>query len=230
MMARDSHSGTGPGGQNAGAGGWKRRWPGGPPPLKSTPDVWSTRRDLYRARLTFWLFIASLGMFFAAGLTSYVVIRTQAFQPIEREYVRLELPASFALSTLALLVVSAFLQMAVVCIRREQQSGLRAGVLGAWIAAAVFLLSQYFGMGHLLEQHFAASDGSTKAFGMCFTLALLHALHVIGGMVFLGWIATKGFTNRYDHERHYAVEHCAAYWHFLGVVWLAMIGVFAITA
>jgi cytochrome c oxidase subunit 3 len=208
----------------------RRRWPAGRPPLKSSPDVWKSRQDLYRARLTFCLFLVSLAVFFTAGMVMYVVIRLQAYQPIRREYEPLQLPWSFVASTISLVLVSGFLHLAVACIRREQQSGFRTFLVLAWLAAAGFLVFQYFGMSSLLEAHFVRSDGSTKAFGMCFVLALLHALHVIGGMVFLGWVISRGFASRYDHERHYAVEHCAAYWHFLDVVWVVMLVVFVVTA
>jgi cytochrome c oxidase subunit III len=199
-----------------------------PAPLKTSPVVWPTRRDIYRAKLAFYVFLASLGMFFAGSLASYIIIRAQAFQPIQREYQSLQLPAVFIFSTVLLVFVSGFLQWAVHCIRREQQSSFRTGLVLAWIAAAIFLACQAFGMESLFASHFVQDDGSTKVFGMCFTMALVHALHVLGGMVFLAFVIYQGFRNRYDHERNYAVEHCAAYWHFLDVVWLLMLGTFLV--
>ncbi len=159
----------------------------------------------------------------------YCLIRWQSFQPIQREYLRLELPASFLYSTLMLVFVSGFLQLAVGCIRREQQRPFRTWLVLGWFAAAAFLAIQYLGMGSLLESHFLRDDGSTKAYGLCFTLAFLHALHVLGGMVFLAFIIGRGFAHCYDHERHYAVEHCAAYWHFLDLIWVMMLVTFWIT-
>jgi cytochrome c oxidase subunit 3 len=202
---------------------------GGPPPIKTTPNVWPSRADVWRAKLVFYLFLASLAVFFAAGLVSYCIIRIQAFQMNQRNYLVLELPRSFFYSTVALVLVSGFLQLAVGCIRREQQSGFRLWLLLAWFSAAVFLIIQYFGMGSLLNSHYLHSDGSSKVYGICFTLALLHALHVLGGMGFLAFVIWRGYSHCYDHERHYAVEHCAAYWHFLDVVWLIMLATFLLT-
>ena len=78
----------------------------------------------------------------------------------------------------------------------------------------------------LLSQHFSVSDGSNKIYGMSFTLSFIHALHVIGGMVFLGYVIFQASRNRYDHERHWAVDHCASYWHFLDIVWACMLVTF----
>jgi len=63
----------------------------------------------------------------------------------------------------------------------------------AWVAAFAFTIIQGVGMAWLLDQHFSASDGSMKVFGMSFTLAMIHALHVIGGMAFLGFVIYQAY-------------------------------------
>ena len=204
--------------------------PGSRPPLKGVSKaVLDTRRDVYRAKLIFYLFLVSLGVFFAAGMVSYYIIRTQAFQPVALEYLKLQLPLSFWLSTLTLVFVSGFLQSAVWAVRREYQGVFRRNLVLAWIAALGFLFIQSFGMVDLVQTHFTRFDGSSKAYGLCFTMAFLHALHVLGGMVFLGFVIWQAYHDRYDHERNYAVEHCAAYWHFLDVVWVSMLLTFLLT-
>ncbi len=203
---------------------------GSRPPLKRTSlGVLGTRRDVYRAKLVFYLFLVSLGVFFAAGMASYYIIRTQSFQPVTLEYLQLRLPLTFWLSTLTLLFISGFLQASVWAVRREYQVVFRRFLIFAWISALVFLGIQYFGLMELIDTHFSRIDGSSKAYGLCFTMAFLHALHVLGGMGFLGFVIWQAFHLRYDHERNYAVEHCAAYWHFLDVVWVSMLLTFVIT-
>lgn len=199
-----------------------------PAPIKSSLDAITSRQDIFRAKLVFYLFLVSLGVFFAATMVSYAVIRTQSFQPIQREYLSLEIPFSFWISTLLLVMVSVFLQRGVWLVKRERQYEFRRSMVFAWVGAIVFLAIQYSGMIQLLTVHFSGIQGSAKVFGLCFTLALLHALHVVGGVAFLGFIIWQGFRNRYDHERHYAVEHCASYWHFLDCVWVAMLLTFVI--
>ena len=220
--------------------------------LKQSINLAPARPDLYQAKLVFYLFIASLGMFFIATLITYLVIRTQAFNPIPDpnlpaptivlsnpnlgsevpssiEYVPLRLPFSFWASTAVLLLTGVFLQRASWLIHRERQAEFRKWLIWAWVAAIVFVGVQCFGMNDLLNQHFARTDGSTKVYGMSFTLAFIHALHVIGGLVFLGFVIFQAFRNRYDHERHWAVDHCAGYWHFLDIVWISMLVMFAVT-
>jgi heme/copper-type cytochrome/quinol oxidase subunit 3 len=193
------------------------------------------RPDLHQAKWFFYVFIASLGMFFAGSLITYLRIRSLTFRPLvdavpgtimaagPKFYATLEVPISFWISTAVLVVNSWFLQKALSHIRFERQIQFRRFLLWSWWSSIAFLVVQSIGMGSLWQQHFAASDGSTKVFGMTFVLSFIHALHVLGGMIFLGFVIYHAFRGRYDHERHWPVGICVGYWHFLGVVWTAML-------
>ncbi len=209
--------------------------------LKQSINLVSARPDLYQAKMVFYLFLASLGTFFVASLITYLVIRSHAFSPIPdaipgsfltqgpKVYQPLTLPVSFWISTAVLVLVSVLLQRACWLVHRERQTDFRRWLILSLVAAIVFVLIQMFGLSDLLSQHFSKPDGSMKVYGMSFTLAFIHALHVLGGMVFLGFIIYQAFRNRYDHERHWAVDHCASYWHFLDVVWACMLITFVVT-
>jgi len=210
--------------------------------LKQSINLVPARHDMYKAKLVFYLFLASLGMFFIASLITYLIIRNQAFTPHvdavpgsiltqgPKIYQSLVLPMSFWISTLVLILVSVFLQRACWMVHREKQAGFRRWLIWAMCAAVAFVAIQSFGLFDLLSQHFSQTDGSTKVYGMSFTLSFIHALHVLGGMIFLIFVIRQAFRDRYDHERHWAVDHCASYWHFLDVVWALMLITFVITA
>ena len=92
--------------------------------LKSSLKMVPARREHYQSKLVFLLFLASLGMFFIGSLITYLTIRDQAFNPIAdaipgsfldrgpQIYKSLQIPASFWISTIALVFVSCFLQRA----------------------------------------------------------------------------------------------------------------------
>ena len=65
---------------------------------------------------------------------------------------------------------------------------------------------------------------------MTFVLAMLHALHVVGGMIGMGIVFVRAWQGRYDHESYFAIRFSALYWHFLDVVWLLMLVAFGIAA
>ena len=119
--------------------------------LKQSLSLVPARRDLYQAKLVFYLFLTSLGMFFIASLVTYLIIRGQAFRPIPGAvpgsfltegpeiYASLRLPNSFWISTIALVFVSTFLQRACWMVRREKQNGFRKWLIFSMIAATIFL-------------------------------------------------------------------------------------------
>ena len=90
--------------------------------LKQSINLIPARRELYQAKLVFYLFIASLTMFFVASLITYCMIRVEAFRSIQqtydaatntmvattRSYESLKVPASFWASTSLLIVISVF--------------------------------------------------------------------------------------------------------------------------
>jgi heme/copper-type cytochrome/quinol oxidase subunit 3 len=203
--------------------------------LKQSLQFASSRREQHQAKWFFYVFVASLGMFFAATLIVYLQIRSNSFRPLSEAvpgtamaqgpgfYLPLQIPNAFWLSTTLLLVNSWVLQRALSNVRFERQAQFRQFLLLGWWSCLAFLVTQSVGMSNLWEQHFAATDGSTKVFGMSFVLSFVHALHVIGGMIFLGFILFFAFRGRYDHERHWPVDFCVGYWHFLGLVWIAML-------
>ncbi len=70
---------------------------------------------------------------------------------------------------------------------------------------------------------------ATGVSGMVVVLAFLHALHVAGGVLALGIVGARSLLGKYDHERYWAVDFAALYWHFLDVVWVSMLVVFWLT-
>jgi heme/copper-type cytochrome/quinol oxidase subunit 3 len=113
-------------------------------------------------------------------------------------------------------------------VHREQQKKFRRYLVWSLAMAVAFVVAQSIGMRELFRHHFTETNGSTKIYGMSFTLAFVHALHVLGGITFLGFVLVQSFRSRYDHERHWAVDHCTGYWHFLDIVWFGMLLVFVV--
>ncbi|MBA2115537.1 cytochrome c oxidase subunit 3 [Bremerella alba] len=182
------------------------------------------RRDEYQAKFGFALFIASLTMFFLASLAAYGIIRGTSGAPA----ISLgSFPLSLVASTISMLGVSFAMHKAVINVRRERQARFRRWLITAAVISVVFLIFQSLGLHSLLDMHRAALDeGVTKQFGLMFFLVFIHALHVVGGIAFLSGVLVRARHDAYDHEKHWSVDICALYWHFLDVVWIVMLGTF----
>ena len=187
--------------------------------LRDSIETLKLRPQLYRAKLGVYLFIASLAVFFLASLIAYAVVRTS----VSIDLAPLEIPKSFIASTFILILISVGLQLSVSAIRKEQLQLFRRYLNAAILLAVIFFLLQIAGLSNLIKTHFSSASGHGKLYGISFTLALIHALHVLGGVVFLAYVWQQTLQGRYDHERHWTVDICTTYWHFLDAVWIVML-------
>lgn len=186
-------------------------------------------------------FISGLAMLFGAGLIGYIMIRVNRADTVAIG--TLQLPHMLWLSTALVVVASITIQLAVVSIRRERQDRLRAWMVVTLFIGIAFVIIQIPSLSSLIHQHFAQEEifrsrqaavmleggdkWSVKAnplFGLIFVFIVIHAAHVLGGIVHLIVVTRGAFLGKYDHEFYNPVKHAAMYWHFLDVVWLIMFG------
>lgn len=204
--------------------------------LRETTDTFSIRRDLYQARLVFWLFLASLAMFFIGCMVAYLLLmyglrNPRPDVPASLSYARLDLPLMFWPSTVTLLVTSVLLHLAAKHVATERLVKFKNYIRASLYTSLAFLVIQSVALVSLLTEHYSdvGQQGFNRMYGICFAIALIHGLHVLGGVVFIGFVDYRGQQGAYDHERHWAVDHCAWYWHFMDVIWLMMIAMFWFT-
>lgn len=176
-----------------------------------------------RARQGALLLIGSLAAFFLSSMLLFVVYvarRTTNVGPDAQGY---SIPPSFLFSTLLLIGISISLHFAVTSARRDNAARVFRLSLLAMILAIGFFIVQSEGMYVLVTRALADSSISSSLYPFTFLLALLHALHVVAGVIGLGTVVVCAKRLRYDHERHWGLQFCAIYWHFLDVVWLVML-------
>lgn len=180
-----------------------------------------------RARQGGWLFLVALGIFFLAGMILYGLYAYTRWETIERQT---PLPGSLLISTALLLVISLMTHLATRSVRRDRFAETSVLLLSSVLLAILFTVLQCQA---IYEMLMAMSDGSGTGvgiFGMVISLVVLHALHVLGGVIALGIVGALNTLGRYDHERHWPIDFSASYWHFLDLIWLIMLGIFWATS
>lgn len=65
---------------------------------------------------------------------------------------------------------------------------------------------------------FGPADGVQGA--VFYSMTGFHAFHVVTGVIFLSIVLRNLARGRYSTEKHWAVEACVVYWHFIDVVWI----------
>jgi heme/copper-type cytochrome/quinol oxidase subunit 3 len=182
-----------------------------------------------------WLVLAALGMLFASSMLMYVLMRLHFFGKIAD--VPIHMPAWAWGSTAVLLAGSFTIHRAVAAIRRERLAKCLQYLYLTSAIAVLFLAVQSPCMAQVLQQHravraravVAAAPGQSvhvSMYGLVFFLIVVHALHVLGGIVALALVTWRTKRQKYDHENYLGVQFAARYWHFLDIVWLAMFTMF----
>jgi cytochrome c oxidase subunit 3 len=183
------------------------------------------------ATVGLWLFLASLAMLFAASMLGYILIRLSARHAIEGHpsvpFGSLHFPPELWGSTALVIGVSVALWRALSSVKREHQRPFRIWLTLSLLLAAGFIAVQTPAMIQLIFEHKALrqTPGGTALYGLIFFLVLLHALHVVGGIIVLVRVVILGLANHYDHEHFSPIKHATMYWHFLDVVWVILFAV-----
>jgi heme/copper-type cytochrome/quinol oxidase subunit 3 len=185
------------------------------------------------------LFLASLGMLFISGMLLYVLFRSGSFG--KSTIAPIVLPPGTWFSTVVLIAGSFTIHRAVVSIRRERFGPFRAWLNATTALAALFLAIQFPCLWEILDSyrarqaqvlatHLPGQFAPMPMDGLVFCLILLHALHVVGGIIAMSFVTANALRGRYDHESYMGVANAALYWHFLDVVWIVMFTVFRVTS
>ena len=172
------------------------------------------------------LFLVALTMLFGASLIGFVVIRIKNSDVMPMG--QIGVPGGLWISTGLILVASFTIHRALHSVLNKCQARFRNGLAITVLLAVGFLLVQTPSLMKYLAEHYG-TEGDVYLHGLIFFLILVHALHVIGGVLPLVYIMVKAHQGAYDHEHYGPVKYISMYWHFLDGVWLVMFTVLLIT-
>lgn len=179
------------------------------------------------ARTGVWVGIAAITMSFAA-YTSAMLVR-QGDAP---DWTTIHLPAILYFNTLVLLVSSG----TYITGQRRLEAGWKAGAAApagaGWLRLTLglgllFVAGQAVAWSQLAAQGvFLSTDPASSFF---YVLTGLHALHLlggVGGMVYLlGKLRRSAATGTAPAG---SVDAVGLYWHFMGVLWIYLLGLMAL--
>ncbi len=76
------------------------------------------------------------------------------------------------------------------------------------------------GHGHEVAGHEERPDNLHIFFGLYFALTGLHALHVIVGMIVIGWILRRAVRGDFGPRYFTPVDLVGLYWHLVDLIWI----------
>jgi cytochrome c oxidase subunit III len=126
-------------------------------------------------------------------------------------------------NTGVLVLSSVAMQWAYMAARRSDMDGVIVGLIVSGASAITFLAGQILAWQQLrVAGYFVASNPANAFF---YLITAVHGLHLTGGLVALGRTTAKVWQQGVGTtEVRLSVELCTIYWHFLLLVWLALLG------
>ncbi|HEX2532759.1 MAG TPA: cytochrome c oxidase subunit 3 [Chitinophagaceae bacterium] len=173
------------------------------------------KNRIHPHKFTLYVAIASILMMFA-GLTSAFIVKSS--QP---GWVTIEMPPAFWYSTVAILLSSLTIQMALRAFKQRNMMQYRALMLTTLGLGIAFVILQYIGFSWLWEhgvQWKGAGEGQ-----FLYIIAGLHGLHVMGGIVALLVMMLQAFFARTRNYNSVPVEVMSTYWHFVDILWIYLL-------
>ena len=146
-----------------------------------------------RQHLGGMLFLVSLLVFFLSSILLYLLY---AYWRRDDPQTDVPMPPMFLISTACLLLISVLVHWATRTVRREKRVATSVLLSVSGIAAIAFMGFQFDAMYDLLQGP-ALQGGTGKGVaGMVVVLAILHALHVAGGVIALGIVSVRSSSRR----------------------------------
>lgn len=163
--------------------------------------------------------LAAILMMFAGLVSAYIVRGMNVgWKPVD-------LPKSLWLSTVLLIGSSAALEKARRVLRAEDHAGYGKFLTLTTILGGAFVVAQIAAWLQLVARGVYMHGSPHSSFFYVFTG--LHGVHVLGGLIALGWLVNNTRRGRPQDEweaekRVVLADTVALYWHFMDGLWVCL--------
>jgi cytochrome c oxidase subunit 3 len=198
----------------------------GPDPSgsKDWPPGWTSEDAIEpeKYRIGMWVGLASILMLFIALTSAYIVRGVPALSGGESDWLPLEMPRVLWLTTAVLLVSSVSIELARRALKRNEYAGFKRWIALTTLFGVAFLVGQLMAWQQLTAQGVYINSHPHSSF--FYLLTSLHGVHLLGGVIALGYVTVAALRMRIGFRRRTAVDVTAIYWHFMDGLWIYLFG------
>ena len=183
--------------------------------VEERPDT-----GLINSKLGIWLFLASEVMLFGGLFSAYVFLRLGAPDGAFHEWGQdLNVPLA-TLNTLILISSSVTMVMSWASLKMNDFKKFKMYMGITLLCSVGFLVIKY--IEYTSKFHHGIFPSTNTFMAIYFTLTGLHGLHIIGGMIFNGFLMGPGSKMWKTEPEHFTnrIEIAGLYWHFVDLVWI----------
>lgn len=194
------------------------------------PDMY----DQESSKVGMWLFIFTELLLFGGLFLAYSVYRYK--NPDAFHLAAEELDTTIgALNTVILLISSMTVAMSTSALRKNNKKLAIFLVVVTFMLGIVFLINKYFEWGikfdhgiwpgseHMLQE---MSQGEILFFGLYFVMTGLHGLHIVIGLVIMGFAIAGINKGKVNAKRPSLLDNAGLYWHLVDIIWIFLFPLF----
>ena len=155
------------------------------------------------------------------ALTSAYIVRSG-----QENWLEFEIPSVFLWSTAAIILSSGVLHLSYKAFKSNNTALYRGGMAVGFVLGLAFIALQYYGWLAMMDIGVEINTNPSGSF--IYVISALHAAHVLGGLGVLTVALIHAFSlkHRVTSKRVLRYELTLTYWHFVGVLWIYLIGFF----
>jgi cytochrome c oxidase subunit III len=181
------------------------------------------------SKIGMWLFLVTEILLFGGLFVGYAIMHMRHPEAFREAHHHLDRVMG-AINTVVLLVSSFTMVLAVWAASMSKRKLLIWMLVLTLICAGAFLVVKYFEYSHkfhdgLLPGKFYSHQGDTVPgqflfFSFYFMMTGLHGLHVVIGMIAIGWILVRAIKGHFSASYYGPVDLVGLYWHLVDMIWI----------
>jgi cytochrome c oxidase subunit 3 len=162
-----------------------------------------------------WVSMISMTMMFAGLTSAYVVSENR------EDWVSFELPSSFYISTLLIIISSISVYLAEMFIKRNEISKTSLFLVIALFLGLGFVFFQLQGFQQLIEAglYFTGAQSNVSS-SFLYVITLAHLVHIFAGIIVLTTVLVQNIRGKYSATNSLGLQLGAIFWHFVDALWI----------
>lgn len=189
--------------------------------------------DPESSKLGMWLFLFTEILLFGGLFIVYFVYRTINADAFLRASYELNITMG-TINTIILITSSMTVAMAITALQKGKE---KFAINLLWITllfAIAFLINKYFewsikiehGIFPGMEHYNGLETGQKLYFFLYYFMTGLHALHIIVGAIFIGFVIKGIQEGKVTANRISLLENSGLYWHLVDLIWIYLFPLF----
>ncbi len=181
------------------------------------------------AKLGMWVFLLTEILLFGGLFCAYAIYRAWYPDMFHNAHKHLDVVLG-AVNTVVLILSSVTVALAIHAIQHNKRKQSIIFLAVTLLFAATFLVIKYFEYSHKIHlgmlpgkfYTYTGIEGTNPHifFTIYFTMTGLHGLHVLAGMIVIGWVLIRTIKGHFNSEYYTPVENAGLYWHLVDMIWI----------